>query len=85
MLINPADAFRLLNLTGFEGLQVPEQAWRGLAGEVAPPMTALAGALLLWTALPLSARHAGLCAEGAMRVAPLAIRWPPFLFATDGL
>jgi Cu-processing system permease protein len=52
LLINPADAFRLLNLTGFEGLQVLS-GMAGLASEVAPPMTALAGALVLWIALPL--------------------------------
>ena len=52
LLINPADAFRLLNLTGFEGLRVLS-GMAGLAGEVAPPVTALVGALLLWTALPL--------------------------------
>ena len=52
LLLNPADAFRLLNLTGFSGVQALS-GMAGLAGEVSPPVTWMVGALLAWTVLPL--------------------------------
>lgn len=54
LLLNPADAFRLLNLTGFSGVQALS-GMAGLAGEVGPPVTWMVGALLAWTVLPLLA------------------------------
>ena len=54
LLLNPADAFRLLNLTGFSGVQALS-GMAGLAGEVSPPVTWMVAALLAWTVLPLLA------------------------------
>lgn len=54
LLFNPADAFRLLNLTGFTGVQALS-GMAGLAGEVSPSIPLLVGVLLLWTVLPLTA------------------------------
>lgn len=54
LLANPADAFRLLNLTGFAGVQALS-GMAGLAGDVDPPIPLLVAVLLLWTALPLVA------------------------------
>lgn len=52
LLLNPADAFRLLNLTGFEGTRVMS-GMAGLAEDVRlPPWTLLAG-LAAWIAVPL--------------------------------
>jgi Cu-processing system permease protein len=53
LLMNPADAFRLLNLTGFGGVQALS-GMAGLAGDVSPPLAGMMSALVLWTALPLS-------------------------------
>jgi Cu-processing system permease protein len=53
LLVNPADAFRLLNLTAFGGVQALS-GMAGIAGDVSPPLIGMIGALLLWTALPLS-------------------------------
>lgn len=57
LLVNPADAFRLLNLTGFAGVQALS-GMAGLAGEVSPSVPVMVGVLLLWTALPLLAATA---------------------------
>jgi Cu-processing system permease protein len=55
LLLNPADAFRLLNLTGFAGVQALS-GMAGLAGEVSPSVPAVTvGVLLAWTVLPLVA------------------------------
>lgn len=54
LLANPADAFRLLNLTGFAGVQALS-GMAGLAAEVSPSLALMLGALLAWTALPLAA------------------------------
>ena len=54
LLLNPADAFRLLNLTGFSGVQALS-GMAGLAGEVGPPVSWMVAALLAWTVLPLLA------------------------------
>lgn len=54
LLANPADAFRLLNLTGFAGVQALS-GMAGLAGEVSPPLSIMVGVLLLWAAVPLIA------------------------------
>ena len=51
LLVNPADAFRLLNLTGFAGVQALS-GMAGLAGDVTAPLAGTVAALLLWTALP---------------------------------
>ncbi|MEW5728370.1 MAG: ABC transporter permease [Pseudomonadota bacterium] len=51
---SPADAFRLLNLTGFEGVR----AFSGLAGaadEAVLPPALLVGVLAAWVAVPLAA------------------------------
>jgi Cu-processing system permease protein len=53
LLVNPADAFRLLNLTGFAGVQALS-GMAGLAGDVAAPLAGTVAALLLWTALPMA-------------------------------
>ena len=54
LLLNPADAFRLLNLTGFAGVQALS-GMAGLAGEVSPAVAWMVGVLLAWTVLPLLA------------------------------
>lgn len=54
LLANPADAFRLLNLTGFAGVQALS-GMAGLAGDVSPPISLMLAVLLAWTALPLVA------------------------------
>lgn len=54
LLANPADAFRLLNLTGFAGVQALS-GMAGLAGDVDPSIPLMVTVLLLWTALPLIA------------------------------
>jgi Cu-processing system permease protein len=54
LLLNPADAFRLLNLTGFAGVQALS-GMAGLAGELSPPMSWMVAVLLAWTFVPLLA------------------------------
>jgi Cu-processing system permease protein len=54
LLFNPADAYRLLNLTGTEGVSTFAGV-AGLAGQtgLSPPL--FAGALLAWIVVPLGA------------------------------
>jgi Cu-processing system permease protein len=52
LLANPADAYRLLNLTGFSNVSL-FAGMAGLASQVEIGTAALLGALLAWTAAPL--------------------------------
>lgn len=52
LLANPADAFRLLNMTAFESVR-ELSGMAGLADGVVLPPAALVGALLVWTAAAL--------------------------------
>ena len=65
LLMNPADAFRLLNLTGFGGVQALS-GMAGLAGDVSPP---LAGMMVLGAvdSVALVTRVAGVRAEGTVK------------------
>ena len=53
LLGNPADIFRLLNLTGFSNVSL-FAGMAGLADQLEFPKAALAAALLAWIAVPLS-------------------------------
>jgi len=53
LLFNPADAYRVLNLTGLGGVS-QFTGMAGLSQDAALPITALIAALLLWTAVPLT-------------------------------
>jgi len=53
LLANPADAYRLLNLTGFSNVSL-FAGMAGLAQQMALGKAALAAALVAWTAVPLS-------------------------------
>jgi Cu-processing system permease protein len=52
LLLNPADAYRLLNLTGTEGVST-FAGLAGLAGQTGLSLPALVVALLAWIAVPL--------------------------------
>ena len=52
LLFNPADAYRVLNLTSLGAVKFTGMA--GLSQDAALPVFALLAALLLWTALPLT-------------------------------
>ncbi|HXA21360.1 MAG TPA: ABC transporter permease [Acetobacteraceae bacterium] len=52
LLLNPADAYRLLNLTGTEGVST-FAGLAGLAGQTGLSLPSLIGALLAWIAVPL--------------------------------
>jgi Cu-processing system permease protein len=52
LLLNPADAYRLLNLTGTEGVSTFAGP-AGLAGQTGLSLTSLIGALLAWIIVPL--------------------------------
>jgi len=53
LLLNPADAFRVLNLTGSDSVS-QFAGMAGLGGQVALTPGVLLGALVLWTVLPLT-------------------------------
>lgn len=57
LLLNPADAFRLLNLTGFADVR-QFAGMAGLSEEAALPPGVLALALVVWVVVPLAAAHA---------------------------
>lgn len=57
LLLNPADAFRLLNLTGFADVGLLA-GMAGLAEDAGLPLGALAAALVAWVVVPLLAAHA---------------------------
>jgi Cu-processing system permease protein len=57
LLLNPADVFRLLNLTGFADIR-QFSGMAGLGDEAALAPALLAGALGLWVVAPLLAAHA---------------------------
>lgn len=57
LLLNPADAFRLLNLTGFADIR-QFSGMAGLSDEASLPPALLALALIAWTLAPLFATHA---------------------------
>lgn len=57
LLLNPADAFRLLNLTGFSDIR-QFAGMAGLTEQAALPPLALALALVAWVVAPLAAAHA---------------------------
>jgi Cu-processing system permease protein len=52
LLLNPADAYRLLNLAGTEGVST-FAGLAGLAGQTGLSLPSLAAALLAWIAVPL--------------------------------
>lgn len=52
LLLNPADAYRLLNLTGTEGVST-FAGLAGLAGQTGLSLASLIGALLAWIIVPL--------------------------------
>lgn len=52
LLLNPADAYRLLNLTGTEGVST-FAGLAGLAGQTGLSLPSLIGALLAWIFVPL--------------------------------
>ena len=52
LLLNPADAYRLLNLTGTEGVST-FAGLAGLTGQTGLSLPSLIGALLAWIAVPL--------------------------------
>jgi Cu-processing system permease protein len=52
LLLNPADAYRLLNLTGTEGVST-FAGLAGLAGQTGLSLPSLVGALLAWIIVPL--------------------------------
>jgi Cu-processing system permease protein len=52
LLLNPADAYRLLNLTGTEGVST-FAGLAGLAGQTGLSLPSLIGALLAWIIVPL--------------------------------
>ncbi|MBF0563268.1 MAG: ABC transporter permease [Alphaproteobacteria bacterium] len=54
LLANPADVFRLLNLSSFENVRL-FAGMAGASGEAALPFPVLAAALLAWVAVPLGA------------------------------
>jgi Cu-processing system permease protein len=54
LLLNPADAYRLLNLTGTEGVST-FAGLAGLAGQTGLSMPLMVGALLAWIAVPPAA------------------------------
>lgn len=54
LLANPADIYRLLNLTGFSNISTLA-GMAGLSGQVMLSGTALVGALVAWIVVPLSA------------------------------
>jgi Cu-processing system permease protein len=54
LLLNPADAYRMLNLGATPGARL-FSGMAGLAGDLRLSATVLAGALALWIALPLAA------------------------------
>jgi Cu-processing system permease protein len=53
LLLNPADAYRMLNLAGTPGVRL-FSGMAGLAGDVRLSAAALSGALALWVAVPLA-------------------------------
>ncbi|MGE5548683.1 MAG: ABC transporter permease subunit [Solirubrobacterales bacterium] len=57
LLLNPADAYRLLNLTGFSDVR-QFAGMAGLSQEVLWPPVVLAAALVGWVVVPLVAAHA---------------------------
>ncbi|MCR6630568.1 MAG: ABC transporter permease [Magnetospirillum sp.] len=57
LLLNPADAFRLLNLTGFADIR-QFAGMAGLSEQAALPIPVLAAALAAWVLAPLIAAHA---------------------------
>jgi Cu-processing system permease protein len=57
LLLNPADAFRLLNLTGFAEISTLS-GMAGLTEDAALPPGMLAAALAAWILVPLLATHA---------------------------
>lgn len=57
LLLNPADAFRLLNLSSFADIR-QFAGMAGLSEEARLPPAMLAGALALWVVAPLLAAHA---------------------------
>lgn len=57
LLLNPADSFRLLNLTGFAEIS-QFAGMAGLSGQAALPPMVLAAALVGWVVVPLLATHA---------------------------
>lgn len=52
LLVNPADVFRLLNLTGFADIR-QFSGMAGLTDQAAMPPLVLAAALVAWTVIPL--------------------------------
>jgi Cu-processing system permease protein len=54
LLANPADVFRLLNLTGFDNVRA-FSGMAGLAGEIALPPALLLAVMAAWVAAPLGA------------------------------
>ena len=54
LVLNPADAYRVLNLSGMGGVS-QFTGMAGLSHDAALPASGLIAALLLWTALPLTA------------------------------
>lgn len=54
LLANPADVFRLLNLTGFDNVRA-FSGMAGLAGEIALPPALLLSVMASWVAAPLGA------------------------------
>lgn len=57
LLLNPTDAYRLLNLTGFANVSL-FSGMAGLAGTVSLALPTLVAALVAWTVLPLAAATA---------------------------
>ncbi|MBK5959167.1 hypothetical protein CCR97_13250 [Rhodoplanes elegans] len=57
LLLNPTDAYRLLNLTGFANVSL-FSGMAGLAGTVSLAAPTLVAALVAWTVLPLAAATA---------------------------
>lgn len=56
LLLNPADAFRLLNLTGFTEIR-NLSGMAGLSAEASVPISILAAALVAWVLVPLLLAH----------------------------
>jgi Cu-processing system permease protein len=57
LLLNPADVFRLLNLTGFADIR-QFSGMAGLTEQASLPPAALVVALVVWVVAPLTAAHA---------------------------
>ncbi len=54
LLANPADVYRLLNLTGFDNVRA-FSGMAGMAAEIALPPAALVGVMAAWVVVPLAA------------------------------